>query len=516
MFHRLPLMAKVALAPIAVMLCLLLVTAVQVVNTSATTVTLERVTQGRMVNMARLGELRQQLLVVNGDVLRSIANSGAGVKQEVVEAFDQKLRKALQGMLKELGDVRAHFKSDPAADKQLEQMQAIYKKYITAVEGGIDMKDADLPSAMSFLTTSENAFAELQKVLGQLQASEARLAAEQGEQASGSLLKSQRAAMGLCALALLVGMGVTWFSVRRIVTPLRDAMGVAQQIAAGDLVVTAASDASDETGRVLQALDSVSGSLRAMITDIRRAAEQIDTASAEIAVGNHDLSSRTERTAAFLQQTASSVQQLTQTVQVNAESAQQANQLATEATQVARRGGAAVTEVVDVMARIHQQATKISEITAVIDGIAFQTNILALNAAVEAARAGEQGRGFAVVATEVRQLAKRSADAAKEIKGLIGATVEQVGAGVDRVKDAGETMKEVVSSIDRVGHVIEEISRASTDQASGIAEVNRAVSEMDKTTQQNAALVEEAAAATSSLKQQAHGLVQAVAAFKVA
>ena len=268
-------------------------------------------------------------------------------------------------------------------------------------------------------------------------------------------------------------------------------------------------------GSLLDSLQRLSSVLRAMLGDIRHGAQNMALASSEIATGNQDLSQRTEQTASNLQRTASSMEELTSNVRQSAEAARQANQLAATAAEVAARGGAVVGQVVTTMDEINHSSKKISDIIGVIDGIAFQTNILALNAAVEAARAGEQGRGFAVVASEVRALAGRSAEAAKEIKDLISASVEKVNSGSRLVQDAGSTMEEIVNSVRRVSDIIGEITAASSEQSSGIGEVNSAINVLDQMTQQNAALVEQSAAAAGSLKEQAHKLEQAVQAFRL-
>ncbi len=264
------------------------------------------------------------------------------------------------------------------------------------------------------------------------------------------------------------------------------------------------------------ALKQALGRVQQTLLQVRASAGSVTTASDEIASGNHDLSSRTEQAASSLQQTASAMEQLTATVRNSAESARQANQLAASAAEVAQRGGSVVSQVVSTMDEINASSKKIADIIGVIDGIAFQTNILALNAAVEAARAGEQGRGFAVVASEVRSLAQRSAEAAKEIKGLIGASVERVEAGSKLVADAGQTMGEIVGSVKRVSDVIGEITIASGEQSDGIGQVNTAVTQLDQMTQQNAALVEESTAAAESLRTQAQRLAQALAGFRLA
>ncbi len=279
--------------------------------------------------------------------------------------------------------------------------------------------------------------------------------------------------------------------------------------------MTLKAEGQDETAQLLRALASMADKLSHIVGGVRQNAEGVATASAEIAQGNHDLSARTESQASALEQTAASMEELSATVKQNADSARQANQLALNASSVAVKGGDVVAQVVDTMKHINDSSRKIFDIISVIDGIAFQTNILALNAAVEAARAGEQGRGFAVVASEVRSLAGRSAEAAKEIKTLIGASVERVEQGTALVDQAGVTMTEVVSSIKRVTDLMGEISAASTEQSQGVAQVGEAVMQMDQVTQQNAALVEEMAAAASSLKSQAQELVSTVAVFKL-
>jgi len=316
----------------------------------------------------------------------------------------------------------------------------------------------------------------------------------------------------LIVAGMLVG---TFLLVRSIRQPLAEAMRLADAIAAGDLSPKPHQTRGDELGDLSRALVAMRESLGRMVGQVRTAADSIGTASTEIATGNQDLSQRTEQTASNLQQAASSMEQLTGTVKQSADSARQANQLAASAAEVAARGGNVVSQVVTTMNEINASSKKISDIIGVIDGIAFQTNILALNAAVEAARAGEQGRGFAVVASEVRSLAQRSAQAAKEIKGLIGASVEKVEGGSRLVADAGATMTEIVGSVQRVSDIIGEITAASSEQSDGIGQINSTVTQLDQMTQQNAALVEESAAAAESLKEQATRLAQVVSIFRL-
>ena len=318
----------------------------------------------------------------------------------------------------------------------------------------------------------------------------------------------------LCvALAGAVALAVAF--IRSITGPVADAVVVATAVADGDLSITVPVRGSNELGQLMQALSDMRERLATVVMQVRSGSEGVASASAEIASGNNDLSARTEQQASALEETASSMEELGSTVKQNADSSRQANQLAMNASSVAVKGGEVVGQVVETMKGINESSRKISDIIQVIDGIAFQTNILALNAAVEAARAGEQGRGFAVVASEVRSLAGRSADAAKEIKSLINASVERVEHGTELVDRAGVTMTEVVNSIKRVTDIMGEISAASNEQAMGVAQVGESVTQMDQATQQNAALVEEMAAAASSLKSQAHELVQVVAVFRL-
>jgi methyl-accepting chemotaxis protein len=335
------------------------------------------------------------------------------------------------------------------------------------------------------------------------------------QDATNAYQNARSLSLALSLIAIVIGTVGAWLVTRSIVRPLENAIEVAQQVAQGNLTTHLGPQNQDETGKLVSALMRMQASLTDVVARVRQGSETVATASTEIAQGNHDLSSRTESQASALEQTASSMVQLNAAVRQNAESARQANQLATSASNVASRGGDVVSQVVETMKGINTSSRKIADIISVIDGIAFQTNILALNAAVEAARAGEQGRGFAVVASEVRSLAGRSADAAKEIKALIHASVERVEQGTTLVDQAGVTMAEVVSSIRRVTDIMGEISAASSEQASGVAKIGTAVTQMDHSTQQNAALVEEMAAAASSLKAQAQDLVQVVANFRL-
>ncbi len=366
------------------------------------------------------------------------------------------------------------------------------------------VNDQLLPAVAKYIGAQE-AFVELQQ--------------RQREQIKAQALErnavAQWIAQACAAVVLLIGIMLAALTVRSITRPLDQAVRVTDAITAGDLTIDVRDERKDELGHLLRSLSAMAAHLRGVVSEVRSGVESVSTASTQIATGNQDLSARTEQTAANLQETAASMEQLTATVTQSADTARQANQLASTAAQAAERGGDVVVQVVQSMQQITESSRKINDIIGVIDSIAFQTNILALNAAVEAARAGEQGRGFAVVASEVRSLAQRSAEAAKDIKGLIGTSVERVERGSALVDRAGATMSEVVASIRRVTDIMGEISAASSEQSSGVGQVGEAIMQMDQATQQNAALVEQSAAAADSLKTQAGQLVEAVAVFRL-
>jgi len=366
------------------------------------------------------------------------------------------------------------------------------------------LKDQLLPASQTYLAS-----------MNTLKAHEEKLSRARADGIRADVELTKMVLVVLTVLSLGVGIGGAVAITRSVTRPLQEAVAAARVIADNDLSHTLDSHRLDELGELLRALGQMQTALRGMVGQVRASTDSISTASTEIATGNQDLSARTEQTASNLQQAASSMEQLTGTVKQSADSARQANQLAASAAEVAARGGDVVAKVVSTMDEINASSKKIADIIGVIDGIAFQTNILALNAAVEAARAGEQGRGFAVVAGEVRSLAQRSAEAAKEIKSLIGASVERVDSGSKLVANAGQTMQEIVGSVQRVTDIIGEITAASTEQSDGIGQVNSSVTQLDQMTQQNAALVEESAAAAESLKEQAVKLAQLVGMFKL-
>ncbi|CAH0351018.1 methyl-accepting chemotaxis protein [Aquabacterium sp. CECT 9606] len=387
--------------------------------------------------------------------------------------------------------------------------------YLASATEVINLAFTDRDAAQAKLPAFKDAFESLEKSMGNLgdliesQAKTAQAASDK----TATIARAVMVVTALIAGALFFVMGHVVS--RGVVLPIGRAVKVAQAVANGDLTSHIDTSGSDETAQLLKALKAMNDSLILTVGTVRQSSENIATGSSQIAIGNTDLSHRTETQASNLQQTAASMEELSSTVRHNADTARQASQLASSASDVAAKGGSVVAQVVGTMAEITTASRKINDIIGVIDGIAFQTNILALNAAVEAARAGEQGRGFAVVASEVRSLAQRSANAAKEIKGLINDSVEKVQTGSRLVDDAGQTMDDIVAQVRRVTDLIGEISSATHEQTSGIELVSGAVAQLDQVTQQNAALVEESAAAAESLKHQAAELVKAVSVFQL-
>jgi len=401
-------------------------------------------------------------------------------------------------------------KMGPQLDDYVKQAEPILKQLEAGAYDNAAVADKLLGRAKDSFTLMEKSLAELRAAM-----EKESVQTQAGIDSTQSNM--QLAFMVILAFSALVVVPLTLLNMNSICGPLVDAEGLASAIANGNLHSKVSPiEGQDEASHLMRSLQAMQQSLQRLVGEVRSSADHIRTASVEIASGNQDLSSRTEQTASNLQQTASSMQQLTATVRQSADAARTANQLASSAAEVASRGGNVVSQVVTTMDEINTSSKKISDIIGVIDGIAFQTNILALNAAVEAARAGEQGRGFAVVAGEVRSLAQRSAEAAKEIKTLIGASVERVETGARLVQDAGTTMNEIVASVQRVTDIMGEITAAASEQSEGIGSVNQSVLQLDQMTQQNAALVEESAAAAESLKEQAQRLGQVVDQFQLA
>jgi methyl-accepting chemotaxis protein len=387
--------------------------------------------------------------------------------------------------------------------------------YIKAADLAIELGSVDVNTGTAAMQTADQAYLEMSKNLGDVVETERKLAEEIFESARGSYRTAWMTMLVLALVAVVVSLLAATVQSRSIVGRLRMAIGSAEALARGDLTHRLTIDSRDEVGQMLGALANSNEQLAKLVGAVRQITESVTAAAGEIARGNQDLSERTEEQASSLEQTSASLEELTTTVRQNVDSARQASQLAAAASEAAGKGGQVVSEVVDTMSGITGSSKKITEITAVIDGIAFQTNLLALNAAVEAARAGEQGRGFAVVASEVRNLAQRSATAAKEIKALIEDSVKRTESGSVLVGHAGAAMKEIVGAVKQVAQIIGAITVASQEQSNGIDQVNQAMSAIDGVTQQNAALVEEAAAAAASLKEQAAELTAAVVAFKL-
>ena len=395
-------------------------------------------------------------------------------------------------------------KTQPAVDSHIANSQSIIR---LAFENNV--------AANASFKEYNNAYkilAGTMSALGELMDDTMRESQEAGDVQGAVIRNAIAVIMATVLFALVI---ISLLLIRSITRPLAKAVNLANTVASGDLTSKIEVKSKDETGRMMQALKDMNNSLSVIVSQVRASVESIITSTKEMAEGNSNLSQRIEKQASSLQETASSMEQLTATVKQNADNARQANQLATNASDVALKGGEVVGEVVQTMVSISASSKKIVDIISVIEGIAFQTNILALNAAVEAARAGEQGRGFAVVAGEVRNLAQRSSAAAKEIKALIGDSVDRVNAGSKLVDKAGATMSEIVGAVKRVTDIMSEIAAASNEQSSGIEQVNLAITQMDEVTQQNAALVEQAAAAAEAMEEQARSLMEAVSVFKL-
>jgi methyl-accepting chemotaxis protein len=512
-----PVGVKVALAPALAMLCLVIVGVIGYFANSRLSGLLIEIGERQVPRIIEAGSLSQKLSGLHGHVNQSLAWEGAGFKAERIEALDKRILADLDGYAAALKTAQATPGLAEADRPLLDKAVAAFEKYRGNARSALDIKSGMVANAASFMTTMDGDYAQVKGALDEFVDRQARTAASEVAGARALAQTNQIAILAAFVVALSATGLIALVMTRVIVRPLADASRVANAVATGDLSVQPRAERSaDATGQVLAALGQVSASLSQVVAGIRASAEEVNQASSEIASGNADLSVRTEHTSAALQQVAAAIEELSQTIQASAANAREADAMARDASQVAREGGAVVHDVVVTMEAINAQAKKIAEIIGVIDGIAFQTNILALNAAVEAARAGEQGRGFSVVASEVRTLAGRSADAAKEIRSLISASVESIDAGTGKVRTAGGTMERIVQATERVSATVEQISRATSEQAGGISKVSETVTEMDRNTQQNAALVEQAAAATESLKGQATRLVEMLARFRTA
>ncbi|MDQ2780110.1 MAG: methyl-accepting chemotaxis protein [Pseudomonadota bacterium] len=479
-----------------------------------------RATQDDAHDIARIklaGQAQEALSQIRGSVYRTLVLIGSYSEAET-RAARAALKQQTDQVEQQAFGLAANTQADAAIAGTITGVQKNLAEYLKRCDKAIDLSGMDPNVGAGGMRAAEDIYSLLKQDLGKLAVRSdtlrgERIAASQSRQAALSMV------LGLALLAALVAAAVaSWRIQRRIVSQLRQTAAIGEAVACGDLQGAAsaeADDSSDELGDVRRTMLHMAERLQHSMQTVRQASDSIGTAADEIASGNNDLSQRTEQAAASLQQTASSMTKLTGTVGQTAEAARTANQLAGSATEVAQRGGAVVSQVVTTMDEITASSRRIADIIGTIDGIAFQTNILALNAAVEAARAGEQGRGFAVVASEVRSLAQRSAEAAREIKILIGASVDRVQTGSQLVADAGRTMTEIVASVQRVSDIIGEISAATGEQSSGIGQVNGALTDLDRMTQQNAALVEQSAAAAESLREQAACLTRVVGGFRL-
>jgi methyl-accepting chemotaxis protein len=507
---------KVALAPLVAMLCLLVVAALGLLANRDLTASLRGMKATTLPSLAVASGLQLRVAKVYAGTNQSFSWQGAKYPEARIDALDNALTVELAAIDKALKEQASASLWSEAEKAEIVATHKAFALFRRAALDAIDMKSSGLAQAAAFMDQMQDAYDKLEPRI-------AALAKQQSERAVATVDTSTERAvnkgLGIAAgagLALLCVALAVWWCSRLIVRPLREAQGLAAAVAQGDLSVRAASARADETGRLLSALQDTARELGRVVDEVRDTASQVDTAADEIAQGNADLSQRTEQQAARLQQTSGAIDQVTEGVRRNATSADQADSLAREAREVAHQGEQAVGEVVVTMDGLATQARRISEIIGTIDGIAFQTNILALNAAVEAARAGEQGRGFAVVAGEVRTLAQRSAEAAREIRSLIASSVEQTEAGTARVQAAGQTMQRTVIAIQRVSDVMSEIASACRGQADDVARVNASVADMDQSTQQNAALVEQASAAAESLRMQSRRLIELLGRFRTA
>jgi len=491
-----------------------------------TLVTLAETNFNRLTAANALNIHTYEVLGESSAMLEALINMETGQRGYLLtgkEASLEPYKAGQQSFTRHLSKIRELTSDNAAQQQRLQALEEAQKKWLEAINPAIALRRSggDAPEALVAVAEEERSnkgkagMDGMRATLSQIVETEQALLQQRSESAAEQRARTDIIMISGGTLAAVLAAVLAVLLTRNITGPLRNAVTVAQRVAQGDLSGRINVNGKDETAELMQALDQMNSALVGIVQEVRNGTDTIATASAEIAAGNLDLSSRTEQQASSLEETASSMEELTANVKQNADSARDARNLATSASDVAVRGGGMVSEVVETMGAINASARKIVEIIGVIDGIAFQTNILALNAAVEAARAGEQGRGFAVVATEVRNLAQRSASAAKEIKSLIDDSVTKVEIGSKLVDRAGATMQDVVDSVQRVNAIISDIAAASDEQRTGIEQVNQAITQMDQVTQQNAALVEQAAAASAAMEEQAATLSNAVSVFRL-
>jgi methyl-accepting chemotaxis protein len=503
---------KMLLAPAVTIALMILVVAVSSWAMREQQLAQEELTNRYLAARTTVNTLETQIATTRGEVYRLFT---------MLSSFDAKRidqeRAGLRDRLLAIGTTlsKADLGQSEEVGKLTNQIVANIGKYAKKADEAIDMATGDVNIGIAAMMSADEQYGAVMKGTDEIDSAVSAKADQVARRTERMAYVSQLLIGGALIVAIVAALGVAILSARATVGQLSAASEVAGKLADGDLGARFAIASQDELGDLSQSLDRMREAFAKMIGDIRNTSHSVSLASSEIAQGNADLSSRTEQQASSLEQTAASMEELSSTVKNNANTARQANQLAASASEVAARGGHAVGQVVSTMGEIQASSRKIAEIIGVIDGIAFQTNILALNAAVEAARAGEQGRGFAVVAAEVRTLAQRSAQAAREIKQLISDSVQKIDSGSRQVAEAGQTMRDIVEQVKRVADLIGEITSATLEQDSGIGQVNEAVTQLDQMTQQNAALVEQSAAAAESLKDQAARLAQAVAIFKL-
>ena len=512
---RLSIRARLYFGTIFSLVLLVIIGAMGFIALDRTRGTLEVLFSQRVQTLTDMSDLRTAL----GDLRRAEKDIIINFNNTVeVAALRESWGKTLAALRKSLAEVRQVQAGDAAfvaaIDKSLDEIQQ-YEAGIVPIFDQIERAQIDGAGGGAYADRLKTHMEATDQLFSRL-ATSAREQMQEARQGVDTLAATMSGLIGVAlVLALAVLIPLTTLSVRSITRSLAQARDLAERIAGGDLSRDTQALNHDEVGQLVTAMGRMQQSLRGLVRQVQDAAGNISTASSEIATGNHDLSQRTEQTAANLEEAASSMEMLTSTVQQSAQASRQASDFASSAAEVAARGGAVVSQVVSTMDQITTSSRKIADITGVIDSIAFQTNILALNAAVEAARAGEQGRGFAVVASEVRSLAQRSAGAAKEIKELIGSSVERVEDGSRLVSQAGQTMTEIVGSVRRVSGIIHEITASAAEQSDNIGHISQSVTQLDQMTQQNAALVEQSTAASESLREQALQLTRAVSQFKL-
>ena len=512
---RLSIRARLYFGTIFSLVLLVIIGAMGFIALDRTRGTLEVLFSQRVQTLTDMSDLRTAL----GDLRRAEKDIIINFNNTVeVAALRESWGKTLAALRKSLADVRQVQAGDAAfvaaIDKSLDEIKQ-YEAGIVPIFDQIERAQIDGAGGGAYADRLKTHMEATDQLFSRL-ATSAREQMQEARQGVDTLAATMSGLIGVAlVLALAVLIPLTTLSVRSITRSLAQARDLAERIAGGDLSRDTQALNHDEVGQLVTAMGRMQQSLRGLVRQVQDAAGNISTASSEIATGNHDLSQRTEQTAANLEEAASSMEMLTSTVQQSAQASRQASDFASSAAEVAARGGAVVSQVVSTMDQITTSSRKIADITGVIDSIAFQTNILALNAAVEAARAGEQGRGFAVVASEVRSLAQRSAGAAKEIKELIGSSVERVEDGSRFVSQAGQTMTEIVGSVRRVSGIIHEITASAAEQSDNIGHISQSVTQLDQKTQQNAALVEQSTAASESLREQALQLTRAVSQFKL-